>query len=116
MEKKKRDSLKWKKSIQKAKSNASKMNKAWSPKIWAMAQHSQVNMASTQEETEMGSTHWLEIRSKSKQKTTMELKAKLVPLERGKWLNKPSKTHLSKTHPDKINSTWRITQRQIAQK
>jgi hypothetical protein len=32
------------------------MNKAWSPKIWAMAQHNQVNMASTQEEVEMGST------------------------------------------------------------
>jgi hypothetical protein len=86
-----------------AKCKSSRVSKAWSLKKWATTQHNQARMASPQEKTKMGSTplarNQIQIGAKDR---AIELKATLVPLERGRWLNTTSRNS-----PNKENSPWR---------
>jgi hypothetical protein len=62
-------------------------------------------MASPQEEAESGLNATSQKSGPNLSKNTAtKLKSKLVPLERGKWLNTTSKTYFSKATPIKVNS------------
>jgi hypothetical protein len=67
--------------------------KAWSPKKWATAQHNQAREASPQEEVKEGLNTTSQTSKPSRSTISARLlKTKLVPLERGKWLNTTSKS------------------------